>query len=63
MSFIFKCCWLLGSQSIGQYVVIAIVGSRFGWTWRRGRYGDKDVDRGRVNIVDADKGLSREINK
>ena len=37
-------------------VVVAAVGE--------GRHGDKDVDRGRVDIVDADKGLLRsETNK
>ena len=47
--------------SICQYVaiviVIAIVGSRSGCTWREGRRGDKDVDRERVGIVDVYKGL------
>ena len=28
-----------------------------GCTWRKGRHGDKDVDRGRIKIVDDAKGL------
>ena len=40
-------------------IAIAIVGSCSGCTWREGRHGDKDVDRGRVDIVDVDKGLLR----
>ena len=34
------------------------------YTWREGRNGDKDVDRGRVDAVDVGKGLLRsETNK
>ena len=29
----------------------------YGCTWRERRHGDKDVDRGRVDIVVGDKGL------
>ena len=32
-------------------------------TWREGRHGDKDDDRGRVDIVDVDKGLLRNETK
>ena len=30
---------------------------------REGRHGDKDVDKGRVDVVVNDKGLLRETNK
>ena len=42
------CCYLR--------VAIAIVGSRFGCTWREGR-GGNGLDSGRVDIVVDDKGL------
>ena len=62
---------IVGSRSgcsscccFGVPVAIAIVGSCSGCTWREGRHDDKDIDRGRVKVVDAAKGLlRRETNK
>ena len=51
-------------------IAIAIVGSRFGAAVLfqlhlegRACHGDKDIDRGRVGVVDAAKGLLSETNK
>ena len=60
--------YLLGSQLfVVQYVLttVVIVGSRWcsGFDWREGRHDDKDIDRGRVDVVVDDKGLLRETNK
>ena len=76
VSFVCKCCWLLGSQlSVAQYVtiIIAIVGSPPSGcscccccgvpVALGGKDVDKDVDRGHVDVVDVDKGLWKQTNK
>ena len=57
------CCCVVVSMSqlpfpLSDRVPIVVVAAV-----REGRYGDKDVDRGRVNVVVDNKGLLRETNK
>ena len=54
---------LVAAAVVFRLPLIAIVGSCSGCTWREGCHGDKDVDIGRVDVVDAAKGLLRKTNK